>query len=39
MKKIIAVLTLLFAFTVSANAQDRKMNAEEAAKYEAQSYG
>ncbi len=39
MKKIIAVLTLLFAFTVSANAQDRKMNAEEAAKYEAHLMG
>jgi len=35
MKKIIAVLTLLLAFTVSANAQDRKMNAEEAAKIDA----
>ena len=35
MKKIIGVLTLLLAFTVSANAQDRKMNAEEAAKMDA----
>ena len=35
MKKIIAVLTLLLAFTVSSNAQDRKMNAEERAKMDA----
>jgi len=32
MKKLIAVVTMLLAFTVSANAQDKKMSAEEAAK-------
>lgn len=32
MKKLIAVVTMLLAFTVSANAQDKKMSVEEAAK-------
>ena len=35
MKKIIAVLTLLLAFTIGANAQDKKVNVEEAAKQDA----
>ena len=32
MKKIIVLLTLLFAVTFSVNAQEKKMSAEEAAK-------
>ena len=32
MKKIIAVLTLLLAFTISANAQDKKVSNEAAAQ-------
>lgn len=32
MKKIIAVLTMLLAFTVSANAQDKKVSSQEAAQ-------
>ena len=32
MKKLIAVLTLLLAFTVGANAQDKKVSNEEAAQ-------
>lgn len=32
MKKLIAVVTLLFAFTISANAQDKKASIEELAK-------
>lgn len=35
MKKLIAVLTLMLAFTISANAQDRKMSPEESAKMDA----
>lgn len=35
MKKLIAVLTLLLAFTVSANAQETKVSAAESAKIEA----
>ena len=32
MKKIIAIVTMLLAFTISANAQDKKISSEEAAK-------
>lgn len=35
MKKLIAVLTLVLAFTVSANAQDKKLSPAEAGKNEA----
>ena len=35
MKKLIAVLTLMFAFAISASAQDKKMSSEEAAKLDA----
>ena len=35
MKKFIAVLTLFFAFTVAASAQEKKLNNEEAAKLDA----
>jgi hypothetical protein len=35
MKKIIAILTLILAFTVNANAQDKKVSNEEAAKMDA----
>lgn len=35
MKKLIAVLTLMFAFAIGANAQDKKMSAEESAKMNA----
>src|SRR5690606_23021262 len=35
MKKALTVLTLLFAFTISASAQDREINSEEAAKIDA----
>lgn len=32
MKKIIAVVTMLLAFTISANAQDKKVSSQEAAQ-------
>jgi hypothetical protein len=35
MKKLIAALTLLLAFTINANAQERKMSNDEAAKMDA----
>lgn len=35
MKKIVSVITLLFAFTISANAQDSKISAEKAANDDA----
>jgi hypothetical protein len=31
MKKIIAVVTMLLAFTINANAQDKKVSSKEAA--------
>ncbi|HEU0137138.1 MAG TPA: hypothetical protein VFQ50_07600 [Flavobacterium sp.] len=37
MKKIVALLTMLLAFTLSANAQDAKAASAEAAKKDAQS--
>lgn len=36
MKKLIAVLTLMLAFTINANAQDRKVANEQAAKADVQ---
>ncbi|RZJ34342.1 MAG: hypothetical protein EOO51_10075 [Flavobacterium sp.] len=35
MKKLLALITLFFAFALTANAQDRKPNPEEAAKIDA----
>ncbi|HEX9979665.1 MAG TPA: hypothetical protein VGB50_03775 [Flavobacterium sp.] len=35
MKKLIALLTFFFAFAINANAQDRKISPEEAAKIDA----
>ena len=35
MKKLIALLTFFFAFAITANAQDRKVSPEEAAKLDA----
>jgi hypothetical protein len=32
MKKVIALVTLLLAFTINVNAQDKKMSAQESAK-------